>query len=170
VPESCHWGQFGGTYSFVNKVLLRWGDINFVYYTKRPRAYLLGTNEGKNQFLFHLTMTPPHALWEGVRVKHPLDLLGEPAANRATCNCHCIIFTQRESTVESTMFAEFDDEILAIIVNEHGKQPLTFVVYRVRQLNAIIWIAIQFFDGGCDRRESEYFVKLVGGQEKALGD
>jgi chemotaxis signal transduction protein len=68
------------------------------------------------------------------------------------------------------MFAELDDEILAIIVNEHGKQPLAFVVYRVRQLNAITWTASQFFDGAFDRRESEYFVKLVGGQEKALGD
>jgi hypothetical protein len=168
--ESGQWGQFRSTYSFVNKVLLRRRDIHLVYITKCPSADLLSANEGKNHFLFHLTMTLPHALWEGVRVKHPLNLLGETAADGATRNCHRIIFTQRESTVESTMFAEFDDEILAIIVNEHGKQPLAFVVYRVRQLNAITWTTSQFFDGAFDRRESEYFVKLVGGQEKALGD
>jgi hypothetical protein len=168
--ESGQWGQLGSTYSFINKVLLRRRNTHLVYITKCPSADLLGANEGKNHFLFHLTVTLPHALWEGVRAKDPLDLLGEAAADGTTRNCHRNIFTQREATVESTMFAEIDDEILAIIVNEHGKQPLAFVVYRIRQLNAIIWTAIQFFDGAFDRREGEYFVELVGGQEKALRD
>lgn len=161
--------EFGDTYSIVFEMMLGRLYTNLLHIAERPSAYLLrAAHEGQNDTPVNLNPMFPHAVREDVRQEHPLVIQRKSGTVDAAQYFLGVLLTEWEVTVEESMPAKIYDAILPLSVDQHSEHYIAVVVYRFRQLEAILRTASQFFDGTFESGESEYFTEFVHREEPVL--